>query len=496
MTQMMTSCQYCEGDILSDIIIPVFKKADFEADIRKISEAYGISSDILLADFQGAADERVQFRTPGTFQKLYLVGLGPKSAFGEIVNSIRSVLFQNKKLLTKEVGIDLSYINDGSTRVYEAILLGAHLSAYNLGLRKTQNNTTGFYPRIFLVKGRSQQIIETAIARAGIIAASQMEIMDLVNLPSNHKYPEIIAKWVQNEAQVNGYHARVLFKEEIEESGLHALHGVSKGSEHDPAFIILEYGLNEYDSPLIGLVGKGVTFDTGGISIKGSQNMHFMKSDMGGAAAVLGAFQAISRLKLPVRMVGLLPMTENTVDGNALKPGDVIRSYSGHTIEVIDTDAEGRLILADGISYAIRNYKPDLLLDLATLTGSCVQTLGYHAAGVFTHNDELADALYRSGMEISEKLWRLPLWDVYASDVNSDIADIKNFSGKPVAGAIQAAKFLEFFTEKHPAWAHIDMAGVVLGDSEYSTMRSATGYGVGLLLNFIEAVIAQNNDIS
>jgi leucyl aminopeptidase len=235
----------------------------------------------------------------------------------------------------------------------------------------------------------------------------------------------------------------------------------------------------------IGLVGKGVTFDTGGVSIKDSANMHYMKSDMGGAAAVFGTIEAAAKLQLPVHIIGVVPTTENSVDGLATKPGDVIGSYMGKTIEVIDTDAEGRLILADGLAYLNRNYTPDIIIDLATLTGSVIGTLGYTAAGMFTNNDQLGSSLKKIGDKTGEKLWRLPLWDDYEPELKSDIADIKNYHGKPFAGAIVAAKFLEVFTEKHPAWVHLDIAGTAFADSEFATQKSATAFGVRLLVQWL-----------
>ena len=211
-----------------------------------------------------------------------------------------------------------------------------------------------------------------------------------------------------------------------------------------------------------------------------------MKSDMGGAAAVLGAMELTARLQLPIHLIGIVPSTENMVDGNATKPGDVIGSYAGKTIEVIDTDAEGRLILADGLAYMVKNFKPDTIIDLATLTGSIVSALGYNAAGMFTNSDALATHLLNAGTETGEKLWRMPMWDAYFEDMKSDVADVANLSSKPVAGSITAAKFLEFFTDKHPNWAHLDIAGVALASSELGSHRTATAYGVRLLTAFLE----------
>jgi leucyl aminopeptidase len=190
-------------------------------------------------------------------------------------------------------------------------------------------------------------------------------------------------------------------------------------------------------------------------------------------------------LKLPVHVIGIVPSTENSVDGRSTKPGDVITSYSGKTIEIIDTDAEGRVILADGLGYMVRNFKPDVLIDLATLTGSVIAALGYHAAGLFTPNDELAAQLTKSADQTGERIWRMPVWDVYKEDIKSDVADLKNFSGKPIAGSISAAKFLEVFSEKHPAWAHLDIAGMAFADTEFGSQKNATGFGIRLLIDYL-----------
>ena len=219
--------------------------------------------------------------------------------------------------------------------------------------------------------------------------------------------------------------------------------------------------------------------------------MHYMKSDMGGAAAVLGAVELAAKLKVPMHIVGLVAAAENAVDANSVKPGDVIGSYSGKTIEIIDTDAEGRLVLADALSYMIRNHAPDYLINLATLTGSSVRTLGYSAAAMFTHDDELANLVSAVGDELRERAWRLPLYKDFDADVQSDIADVRNFSGKPIAGAITAAKFLEAFVEEHAHWMHLDIAGVAFGDNAYAKMKSASGYGVRLLHGVMQRLIEE-----
>jgi leucyl aminopeptidase len=268
---------------------------------------------------------------------------------------------------------------------------------------------------------------------------------------------------------------------------LGAFLAVGKGSENEPQFIIMNYSPKEKGAKLkhIGIVGKGITFDTGGLNIKTSGMVH-MKCDMAGGAAVFGAMQLIADLQLPFQITAIVPCAENSVDAKSFLPSDVIHSYSGNSIEIIDTDAEGRLVLADGLSYLITNFKPEYVIDIATLTGSSIGTFGYECGALFTNNDEMSKKLQESGTAIGERLWPLPLWDAYKSDIESDIADVKNYSGKPIAGAISAAKFLEYFTQEHTAWAHLDIAGVAFGDDEFAKSKHATAYGVHLLTKFIE----------
>ena len=209
---------------------------------------------------------------------------------------------------------------------------------------------------------------------------------------------------------------------------------------------------------------------------------------MGGAAAVMGTMEVAAKMKLPIHLIGIVPATDNSVDALSIKPSDVIGSYSGKTIEIIDTDAEGRLILADGLAYMVKHFKPEVLIDLATLTGSVIRSLGTEAGGLFSNNDDLAADLLKSGQTTGERLWRLPIWEDYGNYIKSDVADVKNFSGRPVAGCITAAKFLEHFIGEHSKWAHLDIAGMAVADSEFAKQKSATGYGIRLLIEYLSKI--------
>ncbi|MBM6499071.1 leucyl aminopeptidase family protein [Flavobacterium macrobrachii] len=409
------------------------------------------------------------------------IGLGKEIDYKAIKTIFRRISSKQKELFNKNLVVVLP--NELKNEQVEALFSGLILGTYNLGhYKKTEAHP--FLTNDFVFQYIAKENLDEIISKGIKIAQAQLETFNLVDLPPNKVTPKYLADWATETGKKYGFNVTVFGKEKATEVGLHSFLSVGQGSAREPQFIIMEYNPANAKKH-IGLVGKGITFDTGGLNIK-TAGMVQMKCDMAGAGAVLGAMQLIADLQLPYRVTAIVPACENSVDATSFLPSDVINSYSGHTIEIIDTDAEGRLILADGLSYLIKNYKPETVLDLATLTGSVVGTLGYECAGLFTNNEDLSKKLQNTGSQIGEKLWQLPLWDDYKGDIDSEIADVKNYSGKPVAGAISAAKFLEFFTEKHPSWAHLDIAGVAFGDSEFAKTKHATAYGVHLITKFIE----------
>jgi len=475
-----------------DRIIPLVQTDSLADRLAQLADALAVPADVLQRDVKADAREVVSFYGPGG-TKTYLLGLGKNPQAMDWLRAFRKLIFDQKARLAEQVRVDLP---DADEATVEAVVLGIRAGTYDLRLFQTDKPEPPAFltdaGRLTLVVAADrQEAVQAALNRAEVIAQTTRQMLDLMNAPANLKSPGRLGDWTLASGRDHGYAVTVLNRAELERQGLNALLSVAQGSDVPPVLIVAEYKPEGVDkAPTVGLVGKGVTFDTGGVSIKDSANMHLMKSDMGGAAAVLGTVEVAARLRLPVHLIGIVPATENSTDGRSTKPGDVITAYNGKTIEVIDTDAEGRVILADGLGYMLRHYQPDVLIDLATLTGSVIGTLGYHAAGLFSNNDELASQLTASADRTGERLWRLPIWDVYKDDIKSDVADVKNFHGKPINGAIAAAKFLEVFTEGHPAWAHLDIAGMAFADTEFGAQKNATGYGIRLLIDYLRTIPA------
>jgi leucyl aminopeptidase len=325
--------------------------------------------------------------------------------------------------------------------------------------------------------------IKSGVEAAQAIARGVFLARDLVNMPPNVATPTRMAAAAGEIAEAYKMTLTVGDREWAAHRKMGAFLAVAQGAEEEPKFIVLEHNGEREDLDTVVLVGKGITFDSGGISLKPSERMGTMKSDMAGAAAVLGAMKAVGALGLPLRVVGITPCTENKPDGRAYLPADVITASNGKTIEIISTDAEGRMVLADGLVYAA-NYSPKAVIDLATLTGACVTALGQGvAAGLFSNDDALRDRLIASGNKVQERLWHMPLFDDYRKTIDSQVADIKNSGGR-FGGVGTSAIFLKEFTDYN--WAHVDMAGMALTEKGNEYMAAgATGFGVRLLVDFL-----------
>ena len=327
--------------------------------------------------------------------------------------------------------------------------------------------------------------IEKSIARAEKIIDAVHTARDLISHPGSTATPTFLAEHAKKIARKNKITCKVLGQKEMEKLGMGSLLGASQGSDEPPALIALEYnGAGKKKAPTV-IVGKGVTFDTGGISLKPGASMDEMKMDMSGAATTLATLQLVSSLKLKINIVGIVAAAENMPSGSAIKPGDILKSMSGKTIEVLNTDAEGRLVLADALTYAQR-YKPKEVIDLATLTGAVLHALGHQAAAVIGNNTAMIQKLKNAGEATGERVWELPLWPEHEKATKSDIADLKNIASPGVgAGTIMGAAFLKAFAGEQP-WTHIDIAGTAWGFDRPYTNKGASGFGVRLLLSYLE----------
>ncbi len=324
--------------------------------------------------------------------------------------------------------------------------------------------------------------LRKAVRRTEILCRGVLLARDLVNEPGNIKSPAFLAERATDLAGEVGLECTILDQAALEKEGFGALLGVAQGSFRPPKLIVLQHRGAEDEPPVV-LIGKGVVFDSGGISLKPGENMDQMKMDMAGGATVLGTLLVAALLQLPVNLVGIVPAVENLPSGSAFRPGDILKSLAGKTIEVLNTDAEGRLILADALTYAQR-FNPREVIDVATLTGACIIALGHHAAALLGNHKELLDRLQQAGEICGERLWPLPLWEEYTRQLKSEVADLKNIGGR-AAGTITAAAFLQHFAKEY-RWAHLDIAGTAWQekDSDYRPV-GGTGFGVRLLIEYL-----------
>lgn len=460
-------------------------------DAASLDKALGgiISEAMKQGDFKGKLNEiyliPVLGRLPAA--RLLLTGLGKEKEF--TMDKLRQASGKSAQYLASlgvtSFATTLHHHIKPMERASQALMEGASLGLYKFDRYKTieqENGRKGIAEITLLVGDKKEE--ESAwdgAFRGKVMAEAANFAKDLVNHPSNHMTPSVMADTAHLLAENFKLKYQVLEKKDMERLGMGSLLGVSKGSNEPPKFIILEYNGNKKEKPLV-LVGKAITFDSGGISLKPSENMEKMKSDMAGGAAVMGTFMAISALKLPVNVVGLIPATENMPSGSAFKPGDVLKAMNGKTIEVISTDAEGRLILADALAYAGR-YEPEAVIDIATLTGACVVALGRHAIGLLGTDEKLKARLRDAGERAYERVWELPLWEEYEDLLKSDVADMKN-AGPREAGTIAGGIFLRKFTD-YP-WAHLDIAGTAESSKEGPYRpKGATGVGVRLLVELL-----------
>ncbi len=450
---------------------------------------------ITKSGFTGRCDESLTLFGESTPAKITLIGLGKQEAIS--LRSIRAAIYAVGKVTRrnrdKAIAVFLPHLLDGYDSSDEARLYGELLAQadyrFNQFLTRSDDQEGPREIRCNLLVGNEidARKAKSLTEEIRIVSGAVKMARDLGNGPGNQVTPPFLAETAQAVAREHGLKCTVFDKKQIEKLKMGGLLAVNRGSDIEPRFVILEHAPAKAGKAgkTICLVGKGITFDSGGISIKPAEKMEEMKFDMCGAAAVIGIMQAAAQLKFPHRIIGIFASTENLPSGSAYKPGDIITTMSGKTVEVVNTDAEGRMILADALHYAAR-YKPDHLIDFATLTGACVVALGYEASGLFSNDDKLAQKLIESGQRAGEKLWRLPEWDDYKDYIRSDWADMKNSGGR-WGGAITAALFLKEYV--NCSWAHLDIAGTAWAEGENAReAKGATGVGVRLTLDYLRSI--------
>jgi len=450
-----------------------------------------ITSLIKQGEFKGKFNEISIIHSLGKIPSriVAVAGLGKKADFtldririlaAELSRSLRRLNCRRVATIVHGAGIG----GVSSEAACLAITEGSLLGLYRFRKHITKENENKEVAELLIVErdAAKLQALKSGCRRGKLLAEATNMARDWINEPANYMTPTELAKVAQKLARAHGLDVAILNREQMEKEGMGSLLGVARGSCQPPKLIVLSYRGDKKSRVTSGFVGKGITFDSGGISIKPSENMWEMKGDMAGAAAVMAAVAAIAQLKLKINVTAVVPATENLPSGKALKPGDILQAINGKTIEVVNTDAEGRLILADALGYATKKgFSP--LIDIATLTGACHVALGDICSGIFGNSQELIDKIVKAGTEAGERLWQMPMYDEYKEQNKSDVADIKNSGGR-FGGAITGAQFLSEFAGKTP-WAHIDIAGTFMAEKEQGYLvKGATGVCVRTLVNF------------
>ncbi|HEV8601590.1 MAG TPA: leucyl aminopeptidase [Patescibacteria group bacterium] len=461
------------------LIIFCFAEENLSRKLRKFLPAKMLR--MVLSDFKNKpGDLKLVYTTKG---RILLSGLGARKNLtpAKLRNAVQAATLVIRTLGVSEVQMLLPEFGSDYLGYLKVAAFAAIFGSYSFEhYRKPENKKQ--LKRISLISPYSGPEATQAVLAGVITARAANRARDLANHPGNVATPTHLAEHAVKSARQFGFKARVLDTEKIKKEKLGLLLGVSKGSDEPPKFIILEYGPKD-QSPIV-LIGKGLTFDSGGVSIKPAERMEEMKYDMCGGADVLGIFEAAAALKLKQRLVGLIPSTENLMSGKAVKPGDILTSHAGLTVEVINTDAEGRMVLADAISFAKKYYRPKLMIDYATLTGAALIALGDEYAGLMSNAKQWNKELKIASESTGEKFWELPLAHEYADQLKSNMADIKNL-GERAGGVITAALFLEKFVGETP-WMHFDIAGTAWTTKQKSYQSAgATAWGVYLTIDFL-----------
>ncbi len=488
----LTPKKFAEIQVEALVVYVFEKETELKGVIREVDRVTGglITSFLSSQELTGKLYEYAYARNPEGLQakRLFVFGAGKKESFD--LGRLRKLAGAVARTLRSKSILEFAIIKRSafeSAGAAQALVEGVILGQFDIDRYKTDNEPKKAIQTVLLAGGdpaRKPAILQ-AIDRGRIIAEAQNFARELINEPSNKLTPTHLAERASAMAREFGLHIEVLEKEEMQELGMGAMLSVARGSEEPPKLIVLTYHPQgvEHPSKTIGLVGKGITFDTGGISLKPPEGMEKMKYDMSGAASMIAVMQAIAQLKPKCKVIATVPATENMPGGKAQKPGDVQTALSGKTIEVINTDAEGRLILSDGLSYT-RKLGATHLIDMATLTGAVSIALGDVRVGIMGNNQKWMDAFLRAAEDCGEKMWQLPMDEEYGELIKSKIADLKNTGGR-YAGTITAAKFLEAFAEDTP-WIHLDIAGTEwMEEAKPYCSEGPTGVGIRSVIKAI-----------
>ena len=484
------------GDLRTEaadaVVLGIFEgtqSLDGEQQIADEATNGAISEVLESGDFKGELKQTSVLYTRGAIAapRVGLAGLGKREDFDveKARQAMGTIAQELRDLGLKTLAIPLPPHTSQETA--QAAVEGLLLSLYQFNQHKTQDldKIKALEGMTFLVENEdSKSAVEQGVSIGETVANGTNLARDLSNQPPNHLTPTILAEKAQEVAGETGLTCEVFDLAQLKEKGFRTLVGVSQGSQEEPRFITLEHIPEGEGRDTVVLVGKGITFDSGGLSLKSGSGMMDMKHDMSGAAAVLGAMQVIGQLKPELHVVGLIAASENLPSSTAQKPGDVVKSYCGKTIEILNTDAEGRLVLADALGYAA-HYSAKAVIDLATLTGAVVTALGHFACGMLGTDEDLMGKVRAAAEKTHERVWQLPLWDDYDEAIKSDVADVKNI-GDGTAGTIIGAAVLKKFAEGYP-WVHLDIAGTAWGLKGSSYIpKGASGYGVRLLVQIVQ----------
>lgn len=481
------------------LVVPVCKdEPGLPAELAPLftGDANPVRAALASGDFKGDAGETlVVYGASPDHARVLLLGAGPRRDFAlERVRSVcASAARRARDLGVARVlfplplsGAQTWTCEEQLTAATEGAILGTWQFPEFKTVDREKYRAVGHI--VFcLPEGSDAGRAGSALHRGRVRAEGTCFARELAAMPANHLTPSELARISEQVAREEGLRCTVFDYDECERLGMGAFLAVARGSAQPPKFIVLEYDGGGKDAPRIGLVGKALTFDAGGISLKPGAGMHEMKYDMAGGAAVLGAMRCLRSLAVPVSVVAAIPATENLPGGRAVKPGDVVRSINGKTVEILNTDAEGRLVLADALAWMVRNHHPDALVDVATLTGAVIIALGHYGAAVLANHDGLAARIEAAARLSGERIWRLPIWDEFPDHLKGEIADLKNIADANAGGGtIAGGAFLREFVNETP-WAHVDIAGTAWWEKDRPHLpKGPSGYGVRLLLDLVE----------